>query len=174
MARTKNTSRVKNTHTFESLDPRTGKVLGRYPATSREEVFEIVDFAHDASVVWQSLSYAKRKKVLLAWAAHLTTQIDVGAQIIADETGKPLSDAKLEVGIAIDHISWAAKNARYILEPSYRPSGLLMFNMSSRVERSPYGVIGVIGPWNYPLFTPMGSIAYALAAGNAVVFKPSE
>ena len=42
------------------------------------------------------------------------------------------------------------------------------------MEYQPLGVIGVIGPWNYPVFTPVGSIAYALAAGNAVVFKPSE
>ncbi len=42
------------------------------------------------------------------------------------------------------------------------------------MEYLPLGVVGVIGPWNYPVFTPMGSIAYALAAGNAVVFKPSE
>ncbi|MEY3254844.1 MAG: hypothetical protein RJA01_850, partial [Actinomycetota bacterium] len=50
----------------------------------------------------------------------------------------------------------------------------LMFNISAQVQRVPFGVVGVIGPWNYPLFTPMGSIAYALAAGNTVVFKPSE
>lgn len=167
-------ARTKNTATFESLDPRTGNVLGHYRNTSRDEVFEIVDMAHDAAQVWSALSYSQRKKILLRWAAYLTRIIDQGAQIIADETGKPLSDAKLEVAITIDHISWAAKNARRVLETSYRPSGLLMFNMSSRVERSPYGVVGVIGPWNYPLFTPMGSIAYALAAGNAVVFKPSE
>ena len=49
-----------------------------------------------------------------------------------------------------------------------------MANMSATVERSPVGVVGVIGPWNYPIFTPMGSIAYALAAGNTVIFKPSE
>jgi acyl-CoA reductase-like NAD-dependent aldehyde dehydrogenase len=49
-----------------------------------------------------------------------------------------------------------------------------MANMSTRVEYQPLGVIGIIGPWNYPVFTPMGSIAYALAAGNSVVFKPSE
>jgi acyl-CoA reductase-like NAD-dependent aldehyde dehydrogenase len=49
-----------------------------------------------------------------------------------------------------------------------------MFNISAQVQRVPFGVVGVIGPWNYPLFTPMGSIAYALAAGNTVVFKPSE
>ncbi|GAA3366896.1 aldehyde dehydrogenase family protein [Saccharopolyspora gregorii] len=49
-----------------------------------------------------------------------------------------------------------------------------MANHAARVEQRPLGVVGVIGPWNYPLFTPNGSIAYALAAGNAVVFKPSE
>ena len=51
---------------------------------------------------------------------------------------------------------------------------MLAANQASTVEYPPLGVIGVIGPWNYPVFTPMGSIAYALAAGNAVVFKPSE
>jgi acyl-CoA reductase-like NAD-dependent aldehyde dehydrogenase len=54
------------------------------------------------------------------------------------------------------------------------PSGVLMANQAASVEYQPMGVVGVIGPWNYPVFTPMGSIAYALAAGNAVVFKPSE
>ena len=47
-------------------------------------------------------------------------------------------------------------------------------NVKPILEYQPLGVVGVIGPWNYPLFTPMGSIGYALAAGNAVVFKPSE
>nr|BFE87169.1 hypothetical protein GCM10020093_097700 [Planobispora longispora] len=47
-------------------------------------------------------------------------------------------------------------------------------NIAATLEYLPLGVVGVIGPWNYPMFTPMGSIAYALAAGNAVVFKPSE
>ena len=52
--------------------------------------------------------------------------------------------------------------------------GLLAINHAATVEYVPYGVVGVIGPWNYPVHTPMGSISYALAAGNAVVFKPSE
>jgi acyl-CoA reductase-like NAD-dependent aldehyde dehydrogenase len=53
-------------------------------------------------------------------------------------------------------------------------SGLVSINQAATVEYQPVGVVGVIGPWNYPVFTPIGSIAYALAAGNAVVFKPSE
>ena len=60
------------------------------------------------------------------------------------------------------------------MRPRRVPSGLLMYNQAASVEYQPLGVVGVIGPWNYPVFTPMGSIAYALAAGNAVVFKPSE
>ena len=47
-------------------------------------------------------------------------------------------------------------------------------NHAATLEYLPFGVVGVIGPWNYPVHTPMGSISYALAAGNAVVFKPSE
>ncbi|HEV7472047.1 MAG TPA: aldehyde dehydrogenase family protein, partial [Pseudonocardia sp.] len=53
-------------------------------------------------------------------------------------------------------------------------SGMLMANQAATLAYPPLGVVGVIGPWNYPVFTPMGSIAYALAAGNTVVFKPSE
>src|SRR2546429_7283019 len=96
------------------------------------------------------------------------------AEVVHAETGKPHSDAMLEIVSAIDHANWAAKNARKVLGPQKRSAGMLMANQSATVEFQPLGVIGVIGPWNYPVFTPMCSIAYALAAGNAVVFKPSE
>src|ERR1700719_1390699 len=93
---------------------------------------------------------------------------------VHEETGKPVDDATLEVISAILHVDWAAKHAKSVLRPRRVPSGLLMYNQAASVEYQPLGVIGVIGPWNYPVFTPMGSIAYALAAGDAVVFKPSE
>ena len=96
------------------------------------------------------------------------------AEVSHAETGKPHSDAQLEIVLAIDHIAWAAKHARKVLGPHRRSPGLLLANFVATVEYEPLGVVGVIGPWNYPVFTPMGSIAYALAAGNAVVFKPSE
>ena len=74
----------------------------------------------------------------------------------------------------MDHIAWAAKHAEKVLGRRKVSAGLVMANQACTVEYHPLGVVGVIGPWNYPVFTPMGSIAYALAAGNAVVFKPSE
>ena len=94
--------------------------------------------------------------------------------MVSRETGKPLDDARIEGILALDHLHWAAKNAAKVLGPRNAAAGLLMVNHKASVEYPPMGVVGVLGPWNYPVFTPMGSIVYALAAGNTVVFKPSE
>jgi len=160
--------------TFEKADPATGEVIGQYQNFSRDEVFACVDAAQLASARWQEFGFTARKKTLLKWASFITKNQKEIAQLVAAECGKPIGDASLEVSIAIDHIAWAAKHAEQIMRKQDRPAGLLMFNMKAQVQRSPLGVVGVIGPWNYPIFTPMGSIAYALAAGNTVVFKPSE
>lgn len=159
---------------FASLHPATGAEIGRFPVTTPEQVERVVDDASVAAVWWQSLDAKERESRLLAWNSRLTKRIHELALLISNETGKPVSDARLEATLAVSHLSWAAKHARKVLRADPRPPGLLMANMAARVEHVPFGVVGVIGPWNYPLFTPMGSIAYALAAGNAVVFKPSE
>ena len=96
------------------------------------------------------------------------------ADLVHRENGKPHADAILEITLAIDHLAWAGAHARKTLGPRKVSAGMLAANHAAYLEYQPLGVIGVIGPWNYPVFTPMGSIAYALAAGNAVVFKPSE
>jgi len=160
--------------TFDKADPATGEVIGQYQNFSQDEVFACVDAARLASTRWAEFGFTARKKTLLKWASFITKNQKEIAQLVASECGKPIGDASLEVSIAIDHIAWAAKHAEQIMRKQDRPAGLLMFNMKAQVQRSPLGVVGVIGPWNYPIFTPMGSIAYALAAGNTVVFKPSE
>ncbi|HEY1485487.1 MAG TPA: aldehyde dehydrogenase family protein, partial [Micromonosporaceae bacterium] len=87
---------------------------------------------------------------------------------------KPVAEAIVEVFAAIDHIAWAARNAERVLKLRKIRGSLTLAEHAAYLEYQPFGVIGVIGPWNYPIFTPMGSCAYALAAGNAIVFKPSE
>ena len=159
---------------FNSHNPVTGEPIGTYTIHSAKEVSETVDYARHASVAWVSLGFPGRKRVLLAWSTYIIKNIDQIAALVSLETGKPISDAKLEASLAVSHIGWAARHAEDIMRNSYRSPGALMANMSATVERSPVGVVGVIGPWNYPIFTPVGSIAYALAAGNTVVFKPSE
>ncbi|WP_332644312.1 aldehyde dehydrogenase family protein [Aeromicrobium sp.] len=160
--------------TFESLNPANGDVVGVHPIASKAEVDAAVARAHDAAEWWGGLSFKEREEYLLTWRSVMTRRIAQLAQLSSLETGKPTGDAQLEIVMAIDHIAWAAKHAKKILGPQKVKSGLLMANQASTVEYKSLGVVGVIGPWNYPVFTPVGSIGYALAAGNAVVFKPSE
>ena len=160
--------------TFDSHNPVNNEVIASYLITDEAGVREAVATARAASQQWRDMGFKGRKKILLKWSTYLMANVDELAELVSLETGKPTSDAKLEAALAAGHIAWAARHAESVLRTSYRSPGLLMANMSATVERSPVGVVGVIGPWNYPVFTPLGSIAYALAAGNTVVFKPSE
>jgi aldehyde dehydrogenase (NAD+) len=160
--------------TFDSLDPTTGELVGTHPVDRPEEVAAAVARARAAATWWAGLSFDERAEILTTWKGVITRRIQQLAGLMHRETGKPYGDAALEVGLAVDHLGWAAGHAEKVLKRRRRSSGMLMANMAASVEYRPLGVVGVIGPWNYPVFTPMGSIAYALAAGNAVVFKPSE
>ncbi|MET8467775.1 aldehyde dehydrogenase family protein, partial [Micromonospora zamorensis] len=111
---------------------------------------------------------------LLRWRALLAKRIEQLAELVHVEGGKPVADAIVEIVTAIEHIDWAARNAGRVLGPRRVRSRLILAEFSGHLEYQPHGVVGVIGPWNYPVFTPIGSAAYALAAGNAVVLKPSE
>lgn len=162
------------THSFDSFDPATGAVVASFPAHGKVEVQEAVARARVAAIWWQSLDFGGRRDRLGAWKALLANRLPELAELMHRENGKPVGDAALELVLAVDHIAWAAKHARKVLGPRRVASGMMMANQSASLEYQPLGVVGVIGPWNYPVFTPMGSIAYALAAGNAVVFKPSE
>ncbi|QNG19667.1 aldehyde dehydrogenase family protein [Rhodococcus triatomae] len=160
--------------TFSSLDPRTGAELAEYPVHDADEVGRAVGRAREAARWWGPLGHEGRKKWLLDWKKSIARGAEELAGIISAETGKPREDALLEVMLAVEHLDWAAKNAGKVLRRRKVSSGLVSANQASSVGYEPMGVVGVIGPWNYPVYTPMGSISYALAAGNAVVFKPSE
>jgi acyl-CoA reductase-like NAD-dependent aldehyde dehydrogenase len=165
---------VRSTDTFDSVNPATGEVIGTYPMFNEQDVADTVDRAQAAAQWWAGLGWSGRRQRLLAWKSYLTRYASRLAELVHTETGKPVADAQLEILLAIVHLDWAAKHARRVLGPRRVRSGLVALNQSATLEYQPFGVVGVIGPWNYPVFTPMGSIGYALAAGNAVVFKPSE
>ncbi len=165
---------VRSAETFESLNPATGEVIGTYPAYNEQDVAAAVQRAQAAAQWWAELDWAGRRRRLLAWKSYLTRYTGRLAELVHTETGKPVADAQLEILLAIVHLDWAAKHARRVLRARRVRSGLAALNQAATLEYQPFGVVGVIGPWNYPVFTPMGSIGYALAAGNAVVFKPSE
>jgi acyl-CoA reductase-like NAD-dependent aldehyde dehydrogenase len=165
---------LRSTETFDTLNPATSEVIATFPVYGEQDVDDTVERAREAAQWWADLGWKGRQQRLLAWKSHVTRYIGRLAELVHTETGKPLGDAQLEILLAVIHIDWAAKNARKVLGPRRVRSGLVALNQAATLEYQPLGVVGVIGPWNYPVFTPMGSIAYALAAGNAVVFKPSE
>jgi acyl-CoA reductase-like NAD-dependent aldehyde dehydrogenase len=160
--------------TFDSLEPATGAVYATFPVHTAQDVQAAVERARTAAAWWEGLAFEGRKDRLDAWRVLLVKRLPEIAEAMHRENGKPVPDAMIELTLAMDHLAWAAKNARKVLGQRRVPSGLLQANHAAFLEYAPVGVVGVIGPWNYPVFTPMGSIAYALAAGNAVVFKPSE
>ncbi|WP_028937295.1 aldehyde dehydrogenase family protein [Pseudonocardia spinosispora] len=160
--------------TFDSVDPRTGELVGSHPVHDTEHVNATVRRAGEAGAWWAALGFSGRRKRLAEWRKLLVARVDEFADLMSAETGKPANDARLEMVLAIDHLAWAARKAQGVLGRRKVGAGMLMSNQSATLAYPPFGVVGVIGPWNYPVFTPMGSIAYALAAGNAVVFKPSE
>lgn len=162
------------TEFFAALDKATGDVIGEFKAMNADDVAALVMAARAAGRSWHRLGFARRRSHLSAWARDIVAHSDDFISLIHRECGKPYDDAYIELAIAVEHIQWAARNAERVLRRRRVMTSMLMANFSAAVEYEPFGVIGVISPWNYPLFAPVAPLASALAAGNAVVLKPSE
>jgi acyl-CoA reductase-like NAD-dependent aldehyde dehydrogenase len=160
--------------TFDSLDPASGDVVATFRIDSVDDVRAAVSRARAAAGWWREIGFAGRRQRLRAWRRLLVAGMAELADLVHRENGKPTADAIGEIAVAVAHLAWAAQHAEPVLRRRAVWPGLLTINHAATVEYLPYGVVGVIGPWNFPVHTPMGSISYALAAGNAVVFKPSE
>jgi len=158
---------------LSSYNPATHDLVGTVPIHGAAEVDAAVARARVAAERWGALSFEARGEELTAFRKALAAHADELADLLHRENGKPEIEALTEVMMALSHVQHAAGCAEQAMAPRRVSSGVLA-NFRATISYHPLGVIGVIGPWNYPLFTPMGSIAYALAAGNAVVWKPSE
>jgi len=129
--------------------------------------------ARNAQQTWAGLGPDERSRRLRTVRAELARRAGALADCAAAETGKNETDALFEVMAGCEMLGWVASHARRHLESRRVPSWPLIAKRA-RVEHHPLGVVGVIAPWNYPIGIPLQSLPYALAAGNAVVFKPSE
>ncbi|MEU8814212.1 aldehyde dehydrogenase family protein [Actinoplanes sp. NPDC048796] len=157
-----------------STNPATGHEAGRVPVSDAAAVGAATARAGEAGLWWQSLGFDGRRERLLRWRSLIARRVEELAELTGLEAGKPRADAVVEAAGAVEHLDWMARHAKSVLGPRRTSSRLILMEHSGHLEYQPYGVVGVIGPWNYPILTPMGPIAGALAAGNAVVFKPSE
>lgn len=158
---------------LSSYNPATGELIGHVPILSAAEVDAAVARARIAAQTWSTRSFAARTEELVAFRKAIAAAADDIADLLHRENGKPMLEALVEVMMALGHVQHATAIAEKAMQPRKVSAGILA-NFKATISYHPVGVVGVIGPWNYPLFTPMGSIAYALAAGNAVVWKPSE
>src|SRR6266853_824425 len=159
-----------------SVNPATGEVLGELDTAGPAEVRAAVFRARTAQPDWNALGVRKRVGVLRRFQQILLAHKSDVARRITQEAGKPVIEALLtEVLVVLDAARYLIDNAFEILREQKLPHGnLAMKGKAGRILHEPYGVIGIISPWNYPFSIPATEVMAALVAGNAVVLKPSE
>ena len=156
-------------------NPATGEVLARTPELAAPEVRDAIRRAREAQPAWGQLPLKQRRRYIAAMRQVLVKHLDNPALIISSCVGKPPLEAlATEVMPTVLGSRWYERHAARHLSPKRLSMGsLLFFNKRSTVHRLPYGVVGIISPWNYPFGIPMHEIVPALLAGNTVVFKTS-
>ncbi len=161
---------------IEVENPATGEVVGSVPAMAPADVAALAARARAAQPAWEAIGFAGRATVLRRAQKWLTDNQDRVIATIVSETGKTHDDALLnEVLFTTAAFGFWAKHAEgYLADEKVRSSSPFVLGRKLVVRYRPLGVIGVIGPWNYPLTNSFGDCIPALAAGNAVILKPSE
>ncbi len=161
------------TETFVVYNPATDEKLAEKPIQSAAQVNAAVDQSRQAQQEWAKLDFKARAAIMRRWRSRIITQKDSLVETIVAETGKPRQEAYYEVAYIADLISYYSANAAKFLKD--QAVGLhLMKTKKALVTYHPFGVVGVISPWNYPLILSFGDAIAALIAGNGVVIKPSE
>jgi acyl-CoA reductase-like NAD-dependent aldehyde dehydrogenase len=159
-----------------SVNPATGEVLRELECAGDREVQAAVGRARAAQVAWAGSGVRRRIAVLREFLSRLVERKSEIAEAITREAGKPVAEAlTTEVLVALDAARFLIDNAYRLLRDEPVPHGNLATKLKSgRLLREPYGVVGIISPWNYPFSIPATETLVALVAGNAVVLKPSE
>jgi betaine-aldehyde dehydrogenase len=157
---------------LDIINPATEEVFATSPASSEADVEAAYQAAAAGFEVWGESTPAERQLALLRFADALESRAEELADLESENTGKPrgalVGD---EVSVMVDQVRFFAGAARNL---EGRASGEYMKDHTSSIRREPIGVIGQVTPWNYPMMMAIWKIAPAIAAGNAVVLKPSD
>ncbi|HAM26517.1 MAG TPA: aldehyde dehydrogenase [Microbacteriaceae bacterium] len=154
----------------EMHDPATGEVVGSAPIKTVDDLDAAIAAAKAAQPAWEALGHPQRIEILNAVADRIEAESEPLAELLSREQGKPLNgpNARFEIGACV---SWLRATAATPLEPE-----VVVDDGETRAELHyrAVGVVGAIGPWNWPLMIGIWQIAPALRMGNTVVVKPSE
>jgi acyl-CoA reductase-like NAD-dependent aldehyde dehydrogenase len=159
-----------------SFNPATGERLREFVPATEAEVNSAVARARDAQPAWNGLGVRQRIGILNKFRGLLYDEKSEITRLISTEAGKPQVEALVtEVVVVLDAARFYAENSYAFLRDQPVPhANLAMKAKSGKLSREPYGVIGIISPWNYPFSIPATETLAALVTGNAVVLKPSE
>ncbi|WP_137279518.1 betaine-aldehyde dehydrogenase [Pseudomonas rhizoryzae] len=157
--------------TFETLNPATGEVLAKVQRASRADVDKAVEAAAAGQKVWAAMTAMQRSRILRKAVDILRERNDELALLETLDTGKALSETQ-----AVDIVTGADVLEYYAgLIPALEGEQIPLRETSFvYTRREPLGVVAGIGAWNYPIQIALWKSAPALAAGNAMIFKPSE
>jgi acyl-CoA reductase-like NAD-dependent aldehyde dehydrogenase len=161
--------------TIDVTNPATGEVIATVPALDPEQVAELVRKARAAQPGWEALGFDGRAKLFRRAQKWVSDNQERICDTIVSENGKAYEDALAEVLYAAGAFGfWAGHAEGYLADEKVRSSSPFVLGRKLIVRYAPVGVVGVIGPWNYPLLNSFGDCIPALAAGNSVVLKPAS
>ena len=155
---------------LDNYNPATGKITSRISNSSSKDVELAVQAAQDALPAWSALSRSERIEWLRKIAKALESRKDEIARIESMDTGKPIGLAKrVDASRSVSNFEFFADHAEKLIDKEYK-----MADATNYVTRKPVGTVGLITPWNLPLYLLTWKIAPALVMGNTIVAKPSE
>ncbi len=157
-------------------NPATGETIAHVHDLSAEQVAELAVRARTAQPGWAALGFDGRAAVMRQMRRWLVQNRERLVQTIVEETGKTREDAQTtELFLILDALGfWAKKAPKFLADEKVRGTSVFTLGKKMYVRYRPYGLIGVVGPWNYPLSNSFGDCIPALLAGNSVILKPSE
>src|SRR3954447_3790662 len=157
-------------------NPATGEVIAHVPDTPPERVAEMAARGRGAQPAWEALGFDGRGRILRRAQKWLMDNGDRVTETIVSETGKAWEDAHAaEVAYGAQAFGFWAKHApEYLADERVKSASIFVAGKRLVLRYRPLGLVGVIGPWNYPLTNSFGDCIPALAAGNSVILKPSE
>ena len=162
---------VQGASRFEVTDPATGQRLAEVASLGAAEADAAIAAADKAWPAWRAKTAKERASILMKWFALLHQHADDLARIMTAEQGKPLAEAKGEVGYGASFLEWFAEEARRIYGETIPSTD---GNKRFLVIKQPVGVCAAITPWNFPIAMITRKVAPALAAGCPVIIKPAE
>jgi acyl-CoA reductase-like NAD-dependent aldehyde dehydrogenase len=158
------------TSTIESINPATGIPVGTVAVTPVEDIDTAVARAREAQIAWGALRVEERADMLRPAAAAIAERADALGDLITAEMGKPQNEGRGEAGYAGSGLLGLLDSLVAALQPEHLEDDAV----DTALYYDPFGVCGVITPWNFPFLMPQQTVIPALIAGNTVVMKPSE